>query len=71
LPNNLLLIGGRLDPKKTALNSPCDNTRLAHKSTESRSVEGLDIQQAIDLIRDQLEQDEAALQTMRASIESI
>jgi hypothetical protein len=37
---------------------------MAHKSTVSRSVEGLDIQQAIDNIRDQREQDEAASPAM-------
>ncbi len=42
---------------------------MAHKSTVSRSVEGLDIQLAIDNIRDQLDQDDDASPAMRASIE--
>lgn len=44
---------------------------MVNKSKTTRSVEGLDIQQAIDNIRDQLEQDEAASPAMRASIEML
>jgi transposase len=44
---------------------------MAHKSTASRSVEGLDIQQAIDNIRDQLDEDDTASPAMKASIEML
>jgi transposase len=44
---------------------------MAHKSTASRSVEGLDIQQAIDNIRDQLDEDDIASPAMKASIEML
>jgi transposase len=44
---------------------------MAHKSTASRSVEGLDIQQAIDNIRDQLDEDDTALPAMKAFIEML
>lgn len=44
---------------------------MVNKSTASRSVEGLDIQQAIDNIRDLLEQDEVASPALRASIEML
>jgi transposase len=44
---------------------------MAHKSTVSRSVEGLDIQQAIDNICGQMDQDDTASPAIRASIEML
>jgi len=53
------------------LKNPCDNNRMANKSRAALSVEGMDIQQAMDNIREQLDQDESISPAMRASIDML
>jgi transposase len=53
------------------LKNPCDNSRIANKSRTALSVEGIDIQQAMDNIRVQLDQDDTISPTMRASIDML
>lgn len=44
---------------------------MANKFQSTRSVEGIDIQQALDNIRVQLDQDDAISPAMRASIDML